>query len=318
MTLNTIAEDNRQPFLSKEIERVSKGLRSAVILTLGLKETDSVFTGNEEKIFLLALFQSMPDSTHPTSKKFSNHRGLICHRMIDIWSGEVSKRCKAQTDRSQSIKERARGLTIHFRALIIRLRDQIFLKKTLARRNKIIHYAAHLRYGSFVVPNLTDLFFTNEYKKDKKMRNYFLDNLKISGIETTLAKYLANLFPISHLELYQAFKNHEVSNIKKIDVVATSVYGIMEDPLLSFLVRNNNSRLVYVQHGAGYGISKLHVGHCWLPGQIEQVISQTNVALCADGSGIKEPTKSELKERLWRTDPSDGLRPFKSVRKGFL
>ena len=59
-------------------------------------------------------------------------------------------------------------------------------------------------------------------------------------------------------------------------------------------------------------------GHCWLPYQIESVIKQVRQAEDADGTGIKEPSSSELPDRLWRTDPSDGLRPFKSIRQNFV
>ncbi|WP_415303506.1 N-acetylneuraminate synthase family protein [Candidatus Pelagibacter sp. Uisw_090] len=58
-------------------------------------------------------------------------------------------------------------------------------------------------------------------------------------------------------------------------------------------------------------------GHCWLPEQISSLIKQVRHAKDADGNGIKEPVPSELHDRLWRTDPLDGLRPFKSVRKSF-
>jgi len=36
--------------------------------------------------------------------------------------------------------------------------------------------------------------------------------------------------------------------------------------------------------------------------------------LIADGEGVKKPSASELPDRSWRTDPSDGLRPMKSIR----
>ena len=58
-------------------------------------------------------------------------------------------------------------------------------------------------------------------------------------------------------------------------------------------------------------------GHCWLPNQIEPVIKQVRQALNADGDGIKEPVPCEISDRLWRTDPSDGLRPLKLIRKSF-
>lgn len=56
-------------------------------------------------------------------------------------------------------------------------------------------------------------------------------------------------------------------------------------------------------------------GHCWLPDQIGAVIQDVRKGLAADGQGVKEPVPSELPDRAWRADPSDGLRPLKSTRK---
>ena len=58
-------------------------------------------------------------------------------------------------------------------------------------------------------------------------------------------------------------------------------------------------------------------GHCWLPDQISLLTSLVRRGLESDGSGVKEPVPSEAADRLWRTDPTDGLRPFKEVRDGF-
>lgn len=55
-------------------------------------------------------------------------------------------------------------------------------------------------------------------------------------------------------------------------------------------------------------------GHCWLPDQIAKVIKDIKLGYEADGNGIKEPVPSELSDRFWRADPSDGLRPFKFIR----
>ncbi len=57
-------------------------------------------------------------------------------------------------------------------------------------------------------------------------------------------------------------------------------------------------------------------GHCWLPEGIGAVIGDVSVGEDADGSGRKEPAPSELSDRDWRADPSDGLRPLKRIRKG--
>jgi len=55
-------------------------------------------------------------------------------------------------------------------------------------------------------------------------------------------------------------------------------------------------------------------GHCWLPQEIKKLIQEVRDAEKSDGNGVKKPSKSELSDRLWRTDPEDGLRPLKPIR----
>ncbi|MFP4294187.1 MAG: N-acetylneuraminate synthase family protein [Halothiobacillaceae bacterium] len=59
-------------------------------------------------------------------------------------------------------------------------------------------------------------------------------------------------------------------------------------------------------------------GHCWLPHEIEPVIKAIKSGLDADGDGRKIPLPSEIADRDWRADPSDGLRPMKHRRNDFL
>lgn len=56
-------------------------------------------------------------------------------------------------------------------------------------------------------------------------------------------------------------------------------------------------------------------GHCWLPEEIEAVIRDIRSGFLADGNGLKAPRPSELPDRDWRADPSDGLRPLLKVRE---
>ena len=58
-------------------------------------------------------------------------------------------------------------------------------------------------------------------------------------------------------------------------------------------------------------------GHCWLPHQIESLVSGVRRGMGADGTGVKEPAAAEERDRLWRADPGDGLRPFQEIRDGF-
>lgn len=64
------------------------------------------------------------------------------------------------------------------------------------------------------------------------------------------------------------------------------------------------------RNGAEYA-----AGHCWLPDQMASVIAMLKEGEIADGTGEKVPLPSELPDREWRADPSDGLRPLKSIRK---
>jgi sialic acid synthase SpsE len=56
-------------------------------------------------------------------------------------------------------------------------------------------------------------------------------------------------------------------------------------------------------------------GHCWLPGQMKEVIDRLKVDFETDGNGNIGPTESEISDRDWRADPEDGLRPLKKIRK---
>ncbi len=58
-------------------------------------------------------------------------------------------------------------------------------------------------------------------------------------------------------------------------------------------------------------------GHCWLPEEIAPVIARIRESLAADGTGFKEPQASELSDREWRADPSDGMRPLRHVRQSW-
>jgi N-acetylneuraminate synthase len=62
---------------------------------------------------------------------------------------------------------------------------------------------------------------------------------------------------------------------------------------------------------------EFQTGHCWVPEQIEPVIKFVQGGFGADGSSEKVPAPSELTEREWRADPSDGLRPVLKIRQSW-
>lgn len=58
-------------------------------------------------------------------------------------------------------------------------------------------------------------------------------------------------------------------------------------------------------------------GHCWLPNQIQNVISDARKASQIDGKALKLQSLTETPDRDWRADPSDGLRPLLHLRKDY-
>lgn len=58
-------------------------------------------------------------------------------------------------------------------------------------------------------------------------------------------------------------------------------------------------------------------GHCWLPEKIGSVIAEINDASQFDGEANITISPSELPDREWRADPTDGLRPLKKIRNAF-
>jgi sialic acid synthase SpsE len=60
--------------------------------------------------------------------------------------------------------------------------------------------------------------------------------------------------------------------------------------------------------------AEFSAGHCWLPEAMRQVIAAVRTGMLAEGDGQVGPALSEVKEREWRADPEDGLRPLRATR----
>src|SRR5665213_1516337 len=57
--------------------------------------------------------------------------------------------------------------------------------------------------------------------------------------------------------------------------------------------------------------------HCWLPEEIAPVIASVRESAVADCTGFKGPQPSEIADRDWRADPSDGMRPLLNIRASY-
>ncbi len=60
--------------------------------------------------------------------------------------------------------------------------------------------------------------------------------------------------------------------------------------------------------------TEFEYGHCWLPQEMERVISDVRSGFMADGDPDAIISEAEKPERIWRRDPADGLRPFRAQR----
>ena len=124
----------------------------------------------------------------------------------------------------------------------------------------------------------------------------------ISGYPTPINE--ANLKAIKTLRdkfnLEVGLSDHSVSK----DVITRAIYK-WDASMIEF-------HLDLDENGAEY-----KSGHCWLPNQMKDTIDGIKNGFLADGTGEKVPAPSEIDDRLWRADPSDGLRPFKELRETF-
>jgi sialic acid synthase SpsE len=124
----------------------------------------------------------------------------------------------------------------------------------------------------------------------------------ISGYPTPVRE--ANIKAIKTLKdkfkLDVGLSDHSVSK----DVITRAIYK-WDASMIEF-------HLDLDENGAEY-----KSGHCWLPNQMQDTINSIKNGFIADGTGEKVPAPSEIEDRLWRADPSDGLRPFKELREKF-
>lgn len=141
-------------------------------------------------------------------------------------------------------------------------------------------------------------------------------------------------------EIEKAVKILKVFDCRVLTLLhCVSVYPAPLDSLNSALVTRLENRLeinvgwsdhtvnpaVIYCFAFGYGVNTIEfhldldgqgneykLGHCWLPGQIAAVIKTLEEIRRTE---ITKFSESEATERLWRADPSDGLRPMREMRE---
>ena len=96
-----------------------------------------------------------------------------------------------------------------------------------------------------------------------------------------------------------------------------SDHTVLESVVISSILKHNSKMVEFHIDLDGNG-KEYETGHCWLPNDIARVIKLIRESNEAEGSGVISPSESELFEREWRADPSDGYRPLLSTRSKLL
>lgn len=226
-------------FEDHELDEVASILAESVHSTLNLPLSDRPFTGNEEKIFLTALRARVGKG------QIDSNRGPI--RFSEVFRFSPEERIHTESNRPLSISSIKQALH----------RKKSLLKWWFAIRGSanLIHYAAHLREAEFRIPNLTDELIRLPRVANSMLRDQLNKNLMDRGLGGPSAKLISAFLPSSHLEYYRFFSNHPLAKLS-VNCICTSVYGLMYDPVISFMAKNNQSKLVYVQHGGDYNLTE--------------------------------------------------------------
>lgn len=115
-------------------------------------------------------------------------------------------------------------------------------------------------------------------------------------------------------------------NLAHIDILRAR-YGVKvgwsdhshnQTVIYSVVMRHNVSMVEFHLDLDGLG-DEFNFGHCWFPDEIQPIITGCRALSIIDGDGNKSIlSPSEQQERLWRADPSDGLRPVKIMRERLI
>ena len=122
----------------------------------------------------------------------------------------------------------------------------------------------------------------------------------VSGYPTPLAQ--CNLKCINTLK--NEFKCH----------VGWSDHSVSETAILRAIQKWSAEIIEFHLDTDGQG-AEFKLGHCWLPREAKKLINKARTGIILDGDGIKKPRPIEIDDRNWRADPTDGLRPIKSIRE---
>jgi len=138
--------------------------------------------------------------------------------------------------------------------------------------------------------------------------------LKKNGAKKIIILHCVSNYPAK----IESLNLSAINTIRRKTKLSTGWSDHSNDPLV-ILTAVEKWKASYIEmhidiEGKGYEFTS---GHCWLPDKAKSLIYFIKNKKVIDGNGVKKPSKSELKERKFRADPIDGLRPIRKFRKLF-
>ncbi len=138
--------------------------------------------------------------------------------------------------------------------------------------------------------------------------------LKKNGARKIIILHCVSNYPAN----IESLNLSAINTIRRKTKLSTGWSDHSNDPLV-ILTAVEKWKASYIEmhidiEGKGYEFKS---GHCWLPDKAKSLIYFIKNKKVIDGNGVKKPSKSELKERKFRADPIDGLRPIRKFRKLF-
>ena len=142
--------------------------------------------------------------------------------------------------------------------------------------------------------------------------NHAVEVLKINGCQEPTLLHCTSAYPTPHEEA-------NLAAIETIRLATGCQVGwsdhTVEPAVIQRAIHHWESKVIEFHLDLDGKGEEYETGHCWLPDEIAMVIQDVNKAFISDGTGVKEPVASEMSDRLWRAEPSDGLRPMLEIRE---
>jgi sialic acid synthase SpsE len=142
-----------------------------------------------------------------------------------------------------------------------------------------------------------------------------IDRILIAGCEKLTALHCVSAYPTPINQIRPgAFRllKRLCKTYKSPVSIGWSDHTVQPVVIWDFIFRGEVDVIEFHLDLDGYG-NEHHLGHCWLPEQIQPIIDAHRLASSAVYPDELSPV--EQAERLWRADPSDGLRPMKETRE---